>query len=187
MTLKDGKPYPYGFGWNVTEFRGHHLVAHGGQTAGFAANISRYVNDDLTVIVLTNLGDQGLGGNVARGIAKIYLPDISLRALKANSNADQKVTNLLENALRGRLEDKPPLDSFSDEMRLSLATERAKLLTRRLAAYGAVKNFVFVGGETSGKNRIYRYKAETASRVFLWRFAVNEANKIVEMTLEEEE
>ncbi len=187
MVLNDGKPYPYGFGWNVTEFRGHRLVSHGGQTAGFAANISRYVNDNLTIIVLTNLGDQGLGGNVARGIAKIYLPDISLRALKAIPNADAKVTNLLESALRGRTADKPHLDSFNDEMHTSLATERAKLLTRRLAAYGAIKKFVFLGSETSGKNRIYRYKAETASRVFLWRFAVDEAGKIVEMTLEEEE
>lgn len=188
VTLNDGKPFPYGFGWNVAAFRGHRLISHGGQTAGFAANISRYIDDNLTVIVLTNLGDQGLGGDVARGVAKIYLPDISLNALKMNSHADRKLTNLFETALRGRTEIKPPTDSLTDEMRQSLIAKPAEILNRRLASYGAVDKFTFIESETPpGKNRIYRYKAETPTRVFLWRFGVDEAGKIAEMTLEEEE
>ncbi|MDQ3323032.1 MAG: beta-lactamase family protein [Acidobacteriota bacterium] len=187
VLFNNGKPYPYGFGWNVTEFRGHKLVSHGGQTAGFAANITRYTDDDLSVIVLTNLGDQGLGGMIARGVAKIYLPDISLRALKENPDVDAKITGLLESALRGRTENKLNPELLTREMRASLETERARTLNKRLASYGTIKKLVFVGGETASKNRIYRYKAETPKRVFLWRFAVNEENKIAEMTLEEEE
>lgn len=187
FTLNDGKPYPYGFGFNVADFRGHRLVSHGGQTAGFAANISRYVNDNLTVIVLTNLGDQGLGGVIARGVAKIYLPDISLRALRAQTNPDAKITNLLETALRGRMENKSNLDSFTDEMRNSLSGERAKLLTERLSSFGKLKNFAFISSETAGKNRVYRYKAETPARTMLWRFELDEAGKIAGMNLEEEE
>jgi hypothetical protein len=187
FVLSDGKPYPYGFGFNVADFRGHRLVSHGGQTAGFAANLSRYVDDDLTVIVLTNLGDQGLGGAIARGIAKIYLPDISLRALKANPNSDQKITNLLETALRGRSENKVNPDLFTDEMRKSLSSERAKLLTERLASFGKLKNFVFIGSETAGKTSVYRYRAETPARTMLWRFELDESGKIAAMILEEEE
>ncbi len=186
VVFNSGKPYPYGFGWNVGEFRGHKLLSHGGQTAGFAANISRYVDDNLTVIVLTNLGDQGLGGVIARGIAKIYLPDISLRAMKAQSGADAKLTDLFQNALRSYLEDKLS-DSFNDKTRAALTTERAKLSAKRIASYGAIKNFVLVGSETTDKNRIYRYKAETPSRIFLWRFESDGNGKIAGMNLEEEE
>ena len=186
VVFNNGKPYPYGFGWNVTEFRGHKLVSHGGQTAGFAANISRYVGDNLTVIVLTNLGDQGLGGVIARGIAKIYLPDVSLRAMKEQSGADAKLTDLFQNALRSYQEDKLS-DSFTDKTRAALTTERAKLNAKRITSYGAIKNFVLVGSETADKNRIYRYKVETASRIFLWRFELDENGKITGMNLEEEE
>lgn len=187
VVFNNGKPYPYGFGWNVTEFRSRKLLSHGGQTAGFAANISRYVDDNLTVIVLTNLGDIGLGGAIARGIAKIYIPAISLRQMKEQAGANAELSGLFRNALRSYLEDKLDADSFSEKMRSALAGERAKLVAKRVAAYGAIKNFVFVGGETAGKTRIYRYKTETPRRIFLWRFELNEVDKITALVLEEEE
>ena len=185
--LNNGKPNAYGFGFNVADFRGHRLISHGGQTAGFAANISRYIGDDLSVIVLTNLGDIGLGTTIARGIAKIYLPDISLRAMKQQSGADAAVGKQLQNALRSYLEDKLNADLFADKTRAALTTERAKLNAKRIASFGAIKNFIFIGGETPDKNRVYRYKVETASRIFLWRFELDESGKIAAMSLEEEE
>lgn len=187
VVFNNGKPYPYGFGWNVTEFRKHKLLSHGGQTAGFAANISRYVDDNLTVIVLTNLGDQGLGSAIARGIAKIYIPDISLRAMKEQTGADAKLSDSLQKALRSYLEDKLGADSFTEKTRITLTSERAKLSAKRIASYGAIKNFVLVGSENADKNRIYRYKAETISRIFLWRVELDENGKITALVLEEEE
>ena len=80
--LTGGKENPYGFGWNIGEFGGQRLISHGGQTAGFAANISRFTNSDLDVIVLTNLGTQGSGTQIARGIAQIYIPSIAPKSLK---------------------------------------------------------------------------------------------------------
>jgi len=187
VVFNDGKAYPYGFGWNVTEFRGHKLFSHGGQTAGFSANISRYVDDNLTVITLTNLGDIGLGSVISRGVAKIYLPDISLRAMKEQKGADANVAKQLQNALRSYLENKLDANLFSERSRTALTTKRAKLNAKRIAFHGANKNFVLVGSETSGKARVYRYKSETASRIFLWRFELNENGKITSMSLEEEE
>lgn len=187
VALNNGKPYPYGLGWNVAEFRGHKLVSHGGQTAGFAANISRFTDDDLTVIVLTNLGDIGLGTAIARGAAKIYIPAISLRALKPQTGEDANVSKMLELALKNRLEGTLNPDLFTDEMLRNVSTGRAKALAERVKAFGAIKSFVFVSGENGEKYRIYRYKIETPTRLMLWRFGVNEQGKIAEMTLEEEE
>lgn len=186
-TLSDGKPYPYGFGFRIAEIRGHRLIAHSGQTAGFGASISRYVDDDLTVIALTNLGEIGMGTLLASGIAKIYLPAISLKALKPQPEPDAQVSRTVSTALRERLENKFDPDLFAAELIKSLSAERAKANNERIASYGAIKNLVFVGGETSGKNRVYRYKAETASRLFLWRFELDENGKITAMSLEEEE
>ena len=55
--LKSGKTYPYGFGWFVDEERGQLRHHHGGAWQGFKTYIARYLEDDLTVILLTNLGE----------------------------------------------------------------------------------------------------------------------------------
>jgi CubicO group peptidase (beta-lactamase class C family) len=187
FVLSDGKPSLYGFGWNVADFREHKLISHSGSTAGFNAQISRFTDDDLSVIVLTNLGDAGFAGTIARGIAKIYIPSISIKAMKPQSGADAKLTQMFTNALRERMENKFSVEQLTDNLIKSLSTDRAKAGSARIAAFGAVKNLTFVGGETSESSKIYRYRAETAKRLFLWRFAVNGEGKISEMTLEDEE
>lgn len=50
---KDSKSY-YGFGWAIDEYKGHKLIVHGGSTPGFKSVYLRFVNDDLSIIVLTN-------------------------------------------------------------------------------------------------------------------------------------
>jgi CubicO group peptidase (beta-lactamase class C family) len=57
VRLRSGKTYPYGFGWFVDEERGQLRHHHGGAWQGFKTYISRYLGDDFTVILLTNLGD----------------------------------------------------------------------------------------------------------------------------------
>jgi CubicO group peptidase (beta-lactamase class C family) len=72
--LLDGRPNTghYGFGWFVGEKNGHRLVEHEGQWQGFETQISRYIDDALTVVVLTNLGN-AKPQRIAEIVAKIYL------------------------------------------------------------------------------------------------------------------
>lgn len=57
VKLNDGKPNKdgYGFGWFIHDDKGHHVIEHAGAWQGFTANISRYVDDKMTIVVLTNL------------------------------------------------------------------------------------------------------------------------------------
>lgn len=55
VSLASGTTYPYGFGWGIGEQRGHRLIEHGGSWQGFRTAIARYVDQELTVIVLANL------------------------------------------------------------------------------------------------------------------------------------
>jgi CubicO group peptidase (beta-lactamase class C family) len=80
----DGKSTSYGFGWYIESVNGHKLVHHGGSWQGFTACIRRYVDDRLTVIVLTNLASAGDSGDpgaepqkIAAGVAAIYEPALS--------------------------------------------------------------------------------------------------------------
>ena len=54
--LSDGKPNKasYGFAWFVDSRSGHRLVGHGGRWQGFTTHIARYVDDGLTIVILSN-------------------------------------------------------------------------------------------------------------------------------------
>ena len=75
VRLNDGKTAEYGFGWDVTNVNGHRLIEHGGAWQGFTTQISRYVDDKFTVIVLTNLdSEHSEPDKIAHNVAAIYKP-----------------------------------------------------------------------------------------------------------------
>jgi D-alanyl-D-alanine carboxypeptidase len=69
--LADGSSSPYGFGWNLDTVDGHRRVNHGGSLPGFRAEMARFPDDALTVIVLTN-SDGAQPEQIAAGIARIF-------------------------------------------------------------------------------------------------------------------
>lgn len=75
VKLNSGATHPYGFGWELSSVAGHKLVHHGGSLPGFRAQISRFVDDKLTVIVLTN-ADGANPNLIALGIAAQYIPGL---------------------------------------------------------------------------------------------------------------
>ena len=75
VRLNDGVMRPYGFCWQVVEVRGRRLIEHGGAWQGFKAQISRYVDDKLTVVVFANLG-QANAAKMVHDVAAIYQPEL---------------------------------------------------------------------------------------------------------------
>jgi CubicO group peptidase (beta-lactamase class C family) len=76
VKLKNGQPNKdgYGFGWFIEEQHGHHVVHHDGAWQGFKSAIARYIDDQLTVVVLANLAE-AKPGDIARHVAEVYLSD----------------------------------------------------------------------------------------------------------------
>jgi len=72
--LSSGQPNSghYGFGWFIGTKNGHRVIEHEGQWQGFETQISRYVDDQLTVAVLTNL-DEAEPATIADRVAEMYL------------------------------------------------------------------------------------------------------------------
>jgi uncharacterized protein (TIGR03435 family) len=75
--LNDGKPNParYGFGWGIDAINGHRVIEHGGSWQGFTCAISRFVDDGLTVAVLTNLAG-ARPGPIVHGVAALVNPSL---------------------------------------------------------------------------------------------------------------
>jgi len=72
--LKNGQPNKdgYGFGWFIGERHGHREISHDGAWQGFETSIARYVDDQLTVVVLTNLAE-AKPYVIAAHVADLYL------------------------------------------------------------------------------------------------------------------
>lgn len=70
-TDEKSKSY-YGFGWMIDEFDGHKFVGHGGANIGFRSYYTRFVNDGLSIIVLTNT-DEANPAAIVNALAGYYL------------------------------------------------------------------------------------------------------------------
>jgi len=51
----------YGYGWAVGKMNNHQVVGHGGGIEGFATEIRRYIDEKVTIIVLSNRETTGVG------------------------------------------------------------------------------------------------------------------------------
>jgi CubicO group peptidase (beta-lactamase class C family) len=71
--LANGQPNSgqYGFAWFIEAKSGHRVLNHGAAWQGFETHISGYIDDKLTVVVLSNLADADTG-IVADQIADFY-------------------------------------------------------------------------------------------------------------------
>lgn len=66
----ESKQY-YGFGWFMDEYNGHKVIMHGGANLGFRSHYDRFVNDGLSIIIMTNT-DEAIPARITRAIADYY-------------------------------------------------------------------------------------------------------------------
>ncbi len=50
----------YGYGWFIGEFLEHRVASHGGTYRGYRALIERFLDDSITIIILSNLEDSDI-------------------------------------------------------------------------------------------------------------------------------
>jgi CubicO group peptidase (beta-lactamase class C family) len=82
LLLPDGRLVEYGLGWSFSSYRGKRLMCHGGWTNGFRSLIAKFLEDDLTIIILANHRDFSIE-RIALEIAAHYIdfPPITRQAL----------------------------------------------------------------------------------------------------------
>lgn len=101
--LADGTATDYGFGWLISSTKGHTNVHHNGAMNGFVGNISKYLDDQLTVIVLVNQSGLSNTEGIATGVARIYIPTIR-PAIQGKQPSQVKIDSSVYKAIAGRYE-----------------------------------------------------------------------------------
>jgi CubicO group peptidase (beta-lactamase class C family) len=74
--------YVAGLGWWVINYGDRRVVSHNGSILGFASNITRFIDDKITVIVFCNLDQITRPDAIAKEIAGYYCPILAKLALQ---------------------------------------------------------------------------------------------------------
>jgi len=86
IKLNNGETFPQGLCWRIDDVSGHRLAWKDGVFKGYTTVMSRYLDDHLTVVVLTNLGEsEGIPKKIADDVAAIYLPALKVSAVSRNN------------------------------------------------------------------------------------------------------
>jgi CubicO group peptidase (beta-lactamase class C family) len=171
--LNGGGVSSYGFGWGIGGQAPHRFVQHsGGHITGFTSYIVRFLDDDLSVIVLANSGYAN-PGKIAHAIAGLYIPELKPPERKAIEDKEPKVTELLkqtEEMLRGaRLE----RDLFAPQLYAVLAASLQDTSQR-----------IQAGGKLNAIELLERKELPDGARQYVYRMRFENTTPQVVLTLD---
>jgi D-alanyl-D-alanine carboxypeptidase len=175
-SLSQGGTAAYGFGWQVETVNRHRMIAHGGGIPGFATYIARFVDDKLTVIVLTN-GDSGDSGALAQGIAGRVLPILAKKTEAPIADTDPQATERLKRMILDAMKGEADLDLFTEEMKQARAAH-IKEEQERLAQFGALKALQLLERKATEQGATLRYRAIFTQERLTITFHLDKAGKI---------
>ena len=181
VRLNSGKTYPYGFGWSIDERGGQPLQQHGGSWQGFKTQYSRFLGEDLSIIVLANAA-QADPSRIADGIAAIVNPALEVPKLApiADNDPDARARLLvvLEAARTGKL---TPADFAY--VRAGFFPRVAQAYQTTLSRLGAPSQVVLLDRTELGDDRIYQYELTFGERVMLARLGLAPDMRVSQFSL----
>jgi CubicO group peptidase (beta-lactamase class C family) len=177
--LNDGKPNPdnYGFGWEINEQNGHRLIEHGGAWQGFTCQISRYPDDSLTVVVLTNL-DAGHArpDYAAHVIAGLSDPALLPARLVPIADNQPSIVSALRSMLDGIVSGKSIASSISPDFAKDLPPNAGAIVRRHVAGLWPGGSLALVDRSPSPDDptlTVSEFRLTSGSRSLLVLFGLN--------------
>jgi CubicO group peptidase (beta-lactamase class C family) len=103
--LNDGREMGYGLGWGLSRYRGRAVTHHAGGVPGYSSFVGRFLDDGVTIIVLSNIGLLDAGG-LAREIANsiLSLPAPERAAVPVGSSELDACAGVYDNFIGESLE-----------------------------------------------------------------------------------
>lgn len=183
VRLTSGKTYPYGFGWRIDERNGQPLQHHGGAWQGFKTQYSRFIGEDLSIIVLANLA-QAVPARFSDGIAEMLNPKLAAPLLRPIEDREPAITarlsRFLDDARSGKLD---PGDFY---MRAGFFPDGAKAIGEQLRTLGSVRKLVLVERTERGDDRIFTYEVQFQDRVMYYTVGIAPDNRVSQFQLRAE-
>ena len=183
VRLTSGKTYPYGFGWSIDERGEQPMHSHGGSWQGFKTQFSRFIGDQLSIIVLANLA-QANPERFADGIAAIVNERLAAPTLRPTEDKETAVTARLEALLQRAREGTLAPSEFA-YIRAGFFPDAAKAYQERLRELGPAGKLILVRRNDLGDDRVYTYEIAFGSRTMYYTVALAPDGKIAQFSLRE--
>jgi hypothetical protein len=155
------------------------VIQHGGAWQGFTTFIARYVDDGLTVVVLTNL-DSGHSnpGKIAHAVAGSYDGRLTPPVPKTIEDKEPQVTAFVRETVERIRDGNTDPEAFAPEARTESFSEGIQDMQLYLKESGPVRNLELIERKEEGEFRIYRYRLTGADSSCLMNVRLNKAGKI---------
>lgn len=181
VKLNDGKAAPYGFGWFITTANGHRLIEHEGAWQGFNANISRYADDRLTVIVMANL-KSAKTQMMSHRIAGMVLPAVAPPHYEAIDDREPAVTRRITDLMRQLTSGSADPSAFTPAARAAFFPATAAMFEGYLKPIGEPVKVQLVERGSAPEGRVYRWEFTYKSVTLLVSATLDKNGKIAALT-----
>ncbi len=179
MKLNDGTSVPYGLGWEVGEQHGHRYVDDRG---GTGTEITRYIDDKLTIIVLTNLGGDTVNSwGLTSKIAQLYIPELRYSSIKdTDPNVTMTVTLFVKNMDNPTMWENDFERLFSPALWNILKGKEAQLIADA-KSFGDFTTIELVEKKSTNDSEQFRYRATYKNAKLLWTVTFDKDFKIIDI------
>jgi CubicO group peptidase (beta-lactamase class C family) len=186
VQLNNGKTYDYGFGWFLNQIRGHKIIEHGGAWQGFTTHISRYVDDKLTVVTLSNLDSaHSHAEEMAHVVAGTYIADLKpLPPPKAIEDKEPAVTQRLSDLIAGLAQGKVKHEDLVGDAARNLSAENMKDYGDFFDDMGPAQKLELLERKGEDNLRTYRYRVTFERQTQILFFKLDQRDKIADFGLE---
>lgn len=86
----------YGYGWNLSSYRGHYRVEHGGNLIGFTANVAFFPTEKLGIVVLTNQNESDVTALARNIISDRMLKEKKINWIKRYTDRQERIQKMQE-------------------------------------------------------------------------------------------
>jgi CubicO group peptidase (beta-lactamase class C family) len=182
--LNNGNPTGYGYGWQLFERNGHRVVGHGGAWQGFRAQLNRFVDDKLSVVVLANSAT-ARPGKLADIVAAHYVPALEPKVAPAIAETEpamaERVRAMFAQIAAGKLP-----DGLSDKAAERLSPEFLAMVAEDLRGWGTLRTVEPLSRSVDGEVRNYRYRLNYADGVLVVDLGLGKADKVEQLRMRPE-
>ncbi|HEU4786823.1 MAG TPA: serine hydrolase [Gemmatimonadaceae bacterium] len=156
VRLNSGKSFPYGFGWSLDERDHKPLQQHGGSWQGFKTQYSRFLGDDLSIMVLANLAEAD-PSRFVDSIAAVVNPALAVRPPSPIEDAEPQVAVRLRRLLDAMRAGTLARAEFA-YVRAGFFPDAADAYKKELEKLGQPSRIQLLERRELGDDRVYLYQ-----------------------------
>jgi CubicO group peptidase (beta-lactamase class C family) len=174
--LTDGSEGGFAIGWTARTYRGRKVVGHSGGPA--LSDMMRFVDDKLTIIVLTN--QQKMFPGLAEGVADIIAP-APVPDRKVIPDDDPQLTASLRSVIVGMADGRVNDELFTPEARKELIPALREFGPQLIGLYDPLQSFTLVEQKKESDRNTRQYRAMFGTKPILWTFVLGADRRIISM------